>query len=90
LAVDPEVLLFDEPFSALDPLIRRDMQEEVARPRHRVSPDTERPGNTWFTYGQRPGNRLLTGCRADRGGAPVPQRRRHPRVRPTTPEDVAP
>ncbi|MFF3321456.1 betaine/proline/choline family ABC transporter ATP-binding protein [Streptomyces sp. NPDC002889] len=31
LAVDPEVMLFDEPFSALDPLIRRDMQEEVVR-----------------------------------------------------------
>ncbi|MDO8484852.1 MAG: glycine betaine/L-proline ABC transporter ATP-binding protein [Candidatus Limnocylindrales bacterium] len=31
LAVDPEVMLFDEPFSALDPLIRRDMQNEVMR-----------------------------------------------------------
>jgi glycine betaine/proline transport system ATP-binding protein len=31
LAVDPEVMLFDEPFSALDPLIRRDMQDEVCR-----------------------------------------------------------
>ena len=31
LAVDPQVLLFDEPFSALDPLIRRDMQSEVIR-----------------------------------------------------------
>lgn len=31
LAVEPEVLLFDEPFSALDPLIRRDMQDEVCR-----------------------------------------------------------
>ncbi|MDS1270069.1 glycine betaine/L-proline ABC transporter ATP-binding protein [Lipingzhangella sp. LS1_29] len=31
LAVDPEVVLFDEPFSALDPLIRRDMQQEVCR-----------------------------------------------------------
>jgi glycine betaine/proline transport system ATP-binding protein len=31
LAGDPDVMLFDEPFSALDPLIRRDMQNEIIR-----------------------------------------------------------
>jgi glycine betaine/proline transport system ATP-binding protein len=31
LANDPSLMLFDEPFSALDPLIRRDMQNEVIR-----------------------------------------------------------
>lgn len=31
LAVDPEIMLCDEPFSALDPLIRRDMQNELLR-----------------------------------------------------------
>ena len=30
------MLLFDEPFSALDPLIRRDMQNEVIRLHHEV------------------------------------------------------
>jgi glycine betaine/proline transport system ATP-binding protein len=34
LAVDPEILLFDEPFSALDPLIRREMQDELLRLQH--------------------------------------------------------
>jgi len=36
LAVDPDVMFFDEPFSALDPLIRRDMQNEVLRLHHEV------------------------------------------------------
>ncbi|MEO7069066.1 MAG: glycine betaine/L-proline ABC transporter ATP-binding protein [Nostocoides sp.] len=36
LASDPAILMFDEPFSALDPLIRRDMQNEVVRLHHEV------------------------------------------------------
>ena len=36
LAVDPEVLFFDEPFSALDPLIRRDMQDEFVSLQERL------------------------------------------------------
>ncbi len=37
LATGPAVLLFDEPFSALDPVIRRDMQEEIIRLRTKVA-----------------------------------------------------
>ncbi len=31
LATEPDILLMDEPFSALDPLIRRDLQDELIR-----------------------------------------------------------
>ncbi|MCG5517343.1 MULTISPECIES: glycine betaine/L-proline ABC transporter ATP-binding protein [unclassified Ectothiorhodospira] len=36
LAVDPDILLMDEAFSALDPLIRRDMQDELLALQSRV------------------------------------------------------
>ena len=36
LAGDPDIMFFDEPFSALDPLIRRGMQDEVLRLHHEV------------------------------------------------------
>ena len=36
LVVDPDVMFLDEPFSALDPLIRRDMQDEVMRLHHEL------------------------------------------------------
>ncbi len=37
LAVDPEILLMDEAFSALDPLIRREMQDELMELQERVN-----------------------------------------------------
>ena len=36
LAVNPEVLLMDEPFSGLDPLIRREMQDELIALQHEL------------------------------------------------------
>lgn len=36
LTVNPEILLMDEPFSALDPLIRREMQDELVNLQQRI------------------------------------------------------
>lgn len=36
LTVNPEILLMDEPFSALDPLIRREMQDELLNLQQRI------------------------------------------------------
>ena len=40
MAVDPEILIFDEPFSALDPLIRREMQDELLRIAKQITKNT--------------------------------------------------
>ncbi len=37
LAIDPEVLLMDEPFSALDPMIRTNLQEELLKLQSRLN-----------------------------------------------------
>jgi glycine betaine/proline transport system ATP-binding protein len=39
-AADPDVMLYDEPFSALDPLIRRDMQDEIMRLQREIGKTT--------------------------------------------------
>jgi osmoprotectant transport system ATP-binding protein len=37
LAVDPNILLMDEPFGSVDPLVRRDLQRELIRLQQRVT-----------------------------------------------------
>ena len=40
LAADPKLILFDEPFSALDPITRGDLQDEVLRLKERLQKTT--------------------------------------------------
>ena len=40
LAADPELILFDEPFSALDPITRADLQNEVLRLKEKLHKTT--------------------------------------------------
>ena len=44
---NPQVMLYDEPFSALDPLIRRDMQDEVCRLQRRRARPWSSSRTTW-------------------------------------------
>ena len=52
LANDPEVLLMDEPFSALDPLVRRDMQYELLKLQRKLG----KPLSLLHTIWMRPSN----------------------------------
>jgi glycine betaine/proline transport system ATP-binding protein len=90
LAVDPEVLFFDEPFSALDPLIRRDMQNEVIRLHHEV-------GKTMIFITHDLAEALKLGDHivimrdgAVGGGRRRPRRRLRRRLRPRRPEGQCP
>jgi osmoprotectant transport system ATP-binding protein len=40
LSVDPKLILFDEPFSALDPITRGDLQDEVLRLKKKLQKTT--------------------------------------------------
>ena len=47
LAVDPDILLMDEAFSALDPLIRTEMQDELLKLRNSTSAPSSLSPMTW-------------------------------------------
>ena len=82
LAGDPDVLLFDEPFSALDPLIRREMQTEVIR-LHREVGKTMVFITHDLSEALKLGDRIL--LMRDGADGPVRHRRRAGRAhRPTT------
>ena len=56
LAIEPEILLMDEPFSALDPFSRRELQDEVIRIRDTL-------GTTFFIVTHNPEEAVYLGDR---------------------------
>ena len=87
LAVGPKLLLFDEPFSALDPLIRRDMQNEVIRlpgGRHHDGVHHPRPAGGAQAGRPHPDHAGRRGGpdRPSRRGDRLAGRRLHPGLRP--------
>lgn len=50
LANDPEVLLMDEAFSALDPLIRKDMQDELLDLQEKMQKQSSLLHTTWMKH----------------------------------------
>ena len=81
LAADPPVLLMDEPFSAVDPVVRAGLQDELLRlqgetrqddrvrdPRHRRGAEARRPGRGV------PHRRRARAVRQARGAARAPRR----------------
>ena len=83
LAADPNILLMDEPFGAVDPIVRADLQQETAAPAARARQD-RRVRHARHRRGvpaRRPGGHPREGRRSSRRWA---RPTRSSRTRPTT------
>ncbi|HWE51422.1 MAG TPA: ATP-binding cassette domain-containing protein [Bryobacteraceae bacterium] len=60
LAGDPKILLFDEPFGALDPVTRLELQNEFLRLRDRLADPSQRKTSVFVTHDVREAMKLAS------------------------------